>query len=659
MMSSYSEIFDQSIVLENQLKSNNDYILALNKNMETLISGYQLILNVVQNHENMLNNVMTKQKDCNSLDMDNSRTEICGTQNCETKICGNNMNVGANETVYDMMAISNVELEDPFEDKLDLKLLQTSKPGDSSVIPTETVFDVISIKAIDDVNDVPQPDSSNADNDDISSIASDISDLINPEFIKVNMQSTTLHKDASSDNEVVDGETCDVESETDCSSSSGCKSDYEGFHHYPYELHHKSVFSLFKVNELAKSTDFTNHFDNRSVAFYGEYPYSYSNITHEPQPFTNNKYLAKLLSYVEIVYPCAKFNSAMVHSYCSGDDHIPMHSDSEGDIVDGSSIITISLGDTRDMKFKEKDSSFTSSVSLQNGDSLIMTKSSQKYFAHGIPPQESKSLRMSITLRLLNPPKVNRFQEPKETITSFSSEPVSECVSPPGPKPQNTSSQNVYNSMGQENPNSRKFNAHKLKSYDESTRPVRTIYISSSMFRFLDPYRMSSSQQKAQVFFYPGATAGQMIKRLFQDPDFRALDRKSVNQIFILSGTNNVDAVFSRSQTISEVTSCLSELLGKVWTYFDHPKINVINILPRDHEEKNRIVLQLNQLLYKECQAHGLTFLNTELGPEPIFSHSNGFRNNNLFSNGVDNVHLNQSGYFKLARYLKYLAHHK
>ena len=148
MMSSYSEIFDQNIVLENQLKSNNDYILALNKNMETLISGYQLILNVVQNHENMLNNVMTKQKDCNSLDMDNSRTEICGTQNCETKICGNNMNVGANETVYDMMAISNVELEDPFEDKLDLKLLQTSKPGDSSVIPTETVFDVISIKIL-------------------------------------------------------------------------------------------------------------------------------------------------------------------------------------------------------------------------------------------------------------------------------------------------------------------------------------------------------------------------------------------------------------------------------------------------------------------------------------------------------------------------------
>ena len=132
-----------------------------------------------------------------------------------------------------------------------------------------------------------------------------------------------------------------------------------------------------------------------------------------------------------------------------------------------------------------------------------------------------------------------------------------------------------------------------------------------------------------------------------------------MKQIFILSGTNNVDAILAGSQTISSVSKHLSELLGRVWTHFDHPKIHVVNILPREHQEKNDIVQQLNQFLYNECQAHGIKFVNTESGPDPMFSHSNEHRNNNLFANGFDNVHLNELGYAKLARHLKYLAHYR
>ena len=655
-MSTYSEIVEQSVVLQNQLKSNNDYIMALNKNMEILISGYQLLLNIVQNHDNLLNNALDKEKGCNFS---------------EPVMCMDNLNVGANEEVNDMINdMSNVDLEDNLCSELNTSVINS--PG----ILHETVFNVIPIENLPQINvysDLTRASIKNAKRtfsfDDISSIDSNILDLINPDFAKINLQSTKLSKNNTSNEKTGDKETSDDDVNDDGTSisqvsmsetydvESTCGSNktfsvYEGFHHTPYELHHKSNFSLFKVNELDKSTEFSTHFDNRSVAFYGEFPYSYSNTSHEPQPFTNNGYLGKLLSYVEVVYPNAKFNSAMVHRYCTGQNHIPMHSDSEADIVDGSSIITISLGDTRVMSFQEKDSSYMSSVSLQHGDSLIMTKSSQKYFCHGILPEDDKSLRISVTLRLLNPPNTANFLETRNLSTNSRQQPALQSKNPVLTK--------AYNDIiEQDNVKNRQFFTNQKKTFENSTRPVTTIYISSSMFRFLNPYKMSSNQQNAQVFFYPGANAEQMMKRLFQDPIFRAIDRKSVKQIFILSGTNNVDAILAGSQTISSVSKHLSELLGRVWTHFDHPKIHVVNILPREHQEKNDIVQQLNQFLYNECQAHGIKFVNTESGPDPMFSHSNEHRNNNLFANGFDNVHLNELGYAKLARHLKYLAHYR
>ena len=657
-MSTYSEILEQSVILQNQLKSNNDYILSLNKNMEILISGYQLLLNVVQNHDNLLNNALDKKKGCNSL---------------ELAMCMENSNVGANEEVNEMINdISNVDLEDNLCSELNTSVI--NPPG----IHHETVFNVIPIKILPQIySDLPPTSIKNAKRtnsfDDISSIDSNILDLINPDFVKINLQSTKLSNSIQlSKSNTSNEKTCDNETSDDVSDdgtsvsqidmaetydventcgSSKTFSVYEGFHHTPYELHHESNFSLFKVSELDKSTKFSTHFDNRSVAFYGEFPYSYSNTTHEPQAFKNNGYLGKLLSYVEVVYPNAKFNSAMVHRYCTGENHIPMHSDSEADIVDGSSIITISLGDTRVMRFQEKDSSYMSSVSLKHGDSLIMTKDSQKYFCHGILPEDDKSLRISVTLRLLNSPNITNILETRNLST----------ISCPQPdlQPKIPVLTRAYNDNKQDNFQNRQFYTNQKKSFENSTRPVTTIYISSSMFRFLNPYKMSSNQQNAHVFFYPGATAEQMMKRLFQDPIFRAIDRKSVKQIFILSGTNNVDAILAGSQTISSVSKNLSELLGRVWTHFDHPKIQVINILPREHQEKNHIVLQLNQFLYNECQAHGLKFINTETGSDPMFSYNSGQRNNNLFSKGFDNVHLNDLGYAKLARHLKYLAHYR
>ena len=148
-----------------------------------------------------------------------------------------------------------------------------------------------------------------------------------------------------------------------------------------------------------------------------------------------------------------------------------------------------------------------------------------------------------------------------------------------------------------------------------------------------------------------------MLQRLLQDPEFKTLDKKHVRDVFILSGTNNVDGIFSGSQTMADVNKSLSELLCKIWTIFEPARISVINILPRDHRAKNNIVQQLNQFLLKECNAHGLRYVITEAYPEPMFSYADGSRNNNMFANGFDNVHLSNLGYSRIAGYLKYLAH--
>ena len=46
----------------------------------------------------------------------------------------------------------------------------------------------------------------------------------------------------------------------------------------PFKLIDDSPFSKFSVDNLDSATDFNVHLNNRSVAYYGEFPYSYGNV---------------------------------------------------------------------------------------------------------------------------------------------------------------------------------------------------------------------------------------------------------------------------------------------------------------------------------------------------------------------------------------------
>ena len=596
-------------ITDDQSSTNNDHIITLYENMETLMSGFKLVLNIITKHENLLNNISNP----------NVHPNIENPVICEADI-----SVGANE---DISAISNVVPN--YDNLLCYEQSESTNSEEHSNVLNPAI------------NDNNYTDTNTNMFDEIPSInTSCLSVVVDPVFPDDIIQSSNELSPSNVNDSVLDSESVSGES---CYSNSDSR---EALHHLPYEQHDKCTFHLFNVNELEKSTNFDKHLGNRSMAYYGEFPYSYSNIVHTPKPYTDNVYLTKLLNYVEIAYPNLRFNSAMVTRYTSGDMFIPQHSDSEPEIEDDSSILTLSFGETRTFEFLEKNSSFRTSVVLNHGDALLMTKRSQRYFSHGIPTEANKGLRVSVTLRLM-----------KEPIP-VSPQPLT--ASPGTPLQNNnptmshhTRFQPVILNTSQQPP----LNDTNIPPSTSSNDTVDTIYISSSMFRYLNPRGMSSRHQNAKVFFYPGANSAQMINRLFFDPEFKSLAKNKVTQVFLLTGTNNVDAIYSGTETIYEATKSMSELLYKLWMTFEHARLNIINVLPREHNRKNEIVQNINKHLYEECKSHGLKFIDTEIGAEPMFTLLNGSRDNTLFSNGFDNVHMNSQGYSRIARYLKYLAH--
>jgi alkylated DNA repair dioxygenase AlkB len=86
------------------------------------------------------------------------------------------------------------------------------------------------------------------------------------------------------------------------------------------------------------------------------------------------------------------------------DSYLPFHSDDEAVIQPDSSIVTISLGGNRSLKFKaiHNDLEPTKSLTPCHNSVYTMTRSSQGWFKHGIEPVESSEERFSLTFRCIS-----------------------------------------------------------------------------------------------------------------------------------------------------------------------------------------------------------------------------------------------------------------
>lgn len=147
-----------------------------------------------------------------------------------------------------------------------------------------------------------------------------------------------------------------------------------------------------------------------------------------------------------------------------------------------------------------------------------------------------------------------------------------------------------------------------------------------------------------------------MLDRLCADPEFRMLNKQSVNKVFLLTGSNNVDAMYFGDKGWQYGFDGISKLIEYLKYHFSSANINVINILPRNTKGRNDIINELNLHIKSLCDKFSLNYIDTV--SINLFSYSHGNRKGEFFSKkGRDNVHLNKLGIIRLARHLKYIAH--
>jgi hypothetical protein len=117
-----------------------------------------------------------------------------------------------------------------------------------------------------------------------------------------------------------------------------------------------------------------------------------SNIIAKVQNYVNN-------NFRDITIP--KINSCLINKYPTGEHFISPHRDSELSFGIYPTIIGLSVGQNRTIKFdrvdKDKNKNFT--FNLNSGSLFIMAGSSQKYFLHSIDKTDCNNVRYSMTFR--------------------------------------------------------------------------------------------------------------------------------------------------------------------------------------------------------------------------------------------------------------------
>ena len=100
------------------------------------------------------------------------------------------------------------------------------------------------------------------------------------------------------------------------------------------------------------------------------------------------------------------FNSVLVNYYENGYKSIPFHSDNEAEIVEGSTIISVSYGATRRFQFRRlrKVGNDFRWVDLTPGNIVVMSRASQNIWQHSVPKElQVTEPRINLTFRLIKP----------------------------------------------------------------------------------------------------------------------------------------------------------------------------------------------------------------------------------------------------------------
>lgn len=140
----------------------------------------------------------------------------------------------------------------------------------------------------------------------------------------------------------------------------------------------------------------------RLTALYGNNskPYSYSNVTMHPYPFTPE--LLKIKSKIKRVIN-KEFTTCLLNLYRDGNDSNGWHADNEKELGINPIIASVSFGADRVFHFKHKSNkNLKQKLILQHGSLLIMKGETQHYWLHQVPKTKKKiGQRINLTFRII------------------------------------------------------------------------------------------------------------------------------------------------------------------------------------------------------------------------------------------------------------------
>lgn len=137
----------------------------------------------------------------------------------------------------------------------------------------------------------------------------------------------------------------------------------------------------------------------RKTAMFGK-NYNYSGQTKIAAPYgvllTSVSKSLEELSGLKI----GDLNGCLANLYEDGRASISYHQDDETDMDLNAPIVVLSLGADRQFQFKNIETSEVTTLTISNGDILIMKPGCQEKFLHGIPKEKNvKNTRISLTFR--------------------------------------------------------------------------------------------------------------------------------------------------------------------------------------------------------------------------------------------------------------------
>lgn len=160
------------------------------------------------------------------------------------------------------------------------------------------------------------------------------------------------------------------------------------------ELSNKIIWEHEKVIMFGKEIT-----TKRKVAFYANDGITY---TYSQKIKVGKAWTPALLNIKKIVeeYTSQKYNACLLNLYHNGLEGMGWHSDDEKEIIQNSSIASLSLGADRKFSFKHKISKETLSIMLESGSLLEMKGVFQKNWLHALP-KTTKALtpRINLTFR--------------------------------------------------------------------------------------------------------------------------------------------------------------------------------------------------------------------------------------------------------------------